>query len=511
MAKVSVVQNIANYFRNIALNAIGFERDLYQLLNDSDVSRAISLMDDNTLDVDNAIKEYNPQLHDIMHRPNKQRKDKSWYKTCKLPRALQRYINEVEVYFLLGNGITFKKEEGDDEAYKLFLDFCKKNRYSSTLRRIKRIAGSETECAKVYNLFRMEETNANGEVEQKVECKVTVVSRSKGYQLRYMFDQYGDLLAFAYGYNLKENGKTTLHWDIQTSKVLYFCKKSPIVGWSVEQYPNPTGRINVILFKQDKAWFGVEPRIARIEELDSKIGDTNNYFADPIALATADVVSSIADPNMPAKIYQVTQGGRFEYVNPPLSSELRDAEKKDLHDSALFDSLTPDLDFEKLKGAGTLTGTAIDNSMAIGYIKRDINLEIYDELVDRDINVIIGVLKELYPNMSAKLDTLVISHEFQKPFAKDNQSKWSNYVSLYAGGLVSLETAVEQLALTDAPEEEIDRIRMAAQEKLMAQDELDQEKGQELTDDAEGTKGAKELRAAIERAKKTQQQNTDIV
>ena len=60
MAKVSVVQNIANYFRNIALNAIGVERDLYQLLNDSDVSRAISLMDDNTLDVDNAIKEYSP-------------------------------------------------------------------------------------------------------------------------------------------------------------------------------------------------------------------------------------------------------------------------------------------------------------------------------------------------------------------------------------------------------------------------------------------------------------------
>ena len=52
---------------------------------------------------------------------------------------------------------------------------------------------------------------------------------------------------------------------------------------------------------------------------------------------------------------------------------------------------------------------------------------------------------------------------------------------------------------------------MAAQEKLMAQAELDQEKGQELTDDAEGTKGAKELRAAIERANKKQQQNTDIV
>ena len=117
------VLNIATLFKNVALNALGVQRDIYQLMEDKDVSRAISLMQDNETDVDNALNEYYPQHHKVMHRPNKERKNLPAYITCKLPRALQRYINEVELFFLLGNPIQWKKDSGDDEAYKLFMDF----------------------------------------------------------------------------------------------------------------------------------------------------------------------------------------------------------------------------------------------------------------------------------------------------------------------------------------------------------------------------------------------------
>lgn len=470
----SYVQNIASFFKNLTLNALGVERDLYQLIEDRDISRAIAMMDNNDVDVDNALSEYNPQLHAIMQRRNKARKDKDTYEVCKLPRALQKYINEVEVFFLLGNGITFKKEDGDDEAFKVFMDFVKETRYDAMMRKVKRLSGSETEAAKLYYIYRDDEGDG------KAKCNVVVLARSTGYSLRPLFDQFGNLIAFAYGYVLKESGKAVQHWDIQTPDMLFFCKKNKVVGWEVEQFPNPTGRINILYFKQEKAWSGAERRIARIEDLDSKIGDTNNYFADPIACATADVVESISDPDMPAKLLQMTgEKSRFEYVNPPQSSELRAEEKKDLHDSVLFDTLTPDLDFQNMRGLGTLSGTAVKNSMVLGYIKRDKNREVYDEMVDRDINVIKGVLKLQHPELEKKIDELVVSHVFNEPFAKDEQADWQALVTLYGGGLVSLETAVERLSLTDAPEEEVDRIRMAETEKMMAEQELAEEQQQQ--------------------------------
>lgn len=348
-----------------------------------------------------------------------------------------------------------EKIAGDD-AFALFMDFLKEQRFNSNMRKVKRLAGAETESAKLYHIYRDDRTN-------DVLVKTVILARSTGYQLRPLFDQYKNMTAFAYGYKLKENGKTVQHWDIQTPEFLFFCKKGNI-GWEVETYPNPTGKINVIYYHQEKAWAGAEKRINREEYLDSRIGDTNNYFSDPIAAATADVIDSMTDPNKPGKLIQLTgDRSKFEYVNPPQSSETQKTEKQDLNDSILFDTFTPDFSFDKIKGMGTLSGAAIKNAMILGYIKRDNRREIYDELVDRDKNDIIAILKYKHPDKAAALDSFVIEHEFAEPFTEDKDKTWASIGKLYQDGLCSLELAVTMLALTDAPEEEMERIRAAEQ------------------------------------------------
>lgn len=440
------------YFRNLVLNSSGVERNLYQLIQDRDVSTAISLMQNRDMEVDSALGEYNSRMHDVMKRPNKYRKGDEPYITEKLPRSRQRYINEVELFFLLGNPIKWKKKDGDDEAFMLFVDFLKKQRFDSSMRKAKRLAGAETESAKLYHIYRDDRTNER-------HVKTVVLARSEGYQLRPLFDQYRNLTAFAYGYKLKENGRTVQHWDIQTPDFIFFCHRGTI-GWEVETYQNPTGKINVVYYQQEKAWDGAEQRINREEKLDSRIGDTNNYFSDPIAAATADVIDSMTDPNKPGKLIQLTgDKSKFEYVNPPQSSETQKAEKQDLNDSILFDTFTPDFSFEKIKGLGTLSGDAIKNAMILGYIKRDNRKEIYDELVDREKNIIIAILKMLHPDKAAAFDTLDIEHEFAEPFTQDKEKTWAAIGQLYNDGICSLEQAVTMLSLTDAPEEEIERIK----------------------------------------------------
>lgn len=446
------LQQILTYFRNLALNAAGAERDLLQYIQDGDIVSAINLMQNRDDEVDVALDEYNPQTHAVMRRPNKFRKGGDAYISEKLPRTRERYINEVELFFLLGNPILWKKADGDDDAFRLFTDFLRDQRFDANMRKAKRLAGAETQSAKLYHIYRDDRTN-------EIMVRTVVLARQTGYRLRPMFDQYGNLRAFAYGYTLKERGKNILHWDIQTPDLLFYCKKAA-VGWDVQTFENPTKKINCIYYQQPKAWDGAEPRIKREEMLDSKVADTNNYFADPIASATADVIRSMADPNQIGKLIQLTGSeSKFEYINPPQNSATREAEKKDLNDSILFDTMTPDFSFDKIKGMGTLSGDAIKNAMILGYIKRDNRKEVYEELVDRERSVIISILKYLHPNMAEKLDNLVITFSFSEPFEQDRQKNWNAIASLYKSGVCSLENAVSMLALTDAPEDEIARIK----------------------------------------------------
>lgn len=86
-------------------------------------------------------------------------------------------------------------------------------------------------------------------------------------------------------------------------------------------------------------------------------------------------------------------------------------------------------------------------------------MDIYEELIARYSHIVIAVLKQLHPEMTAKLDTLKVDFEFSDLFPDKKDELWSGIGNLYSQGVISLETAVTLLSLTDAPEEEIERIK----------------------------------------------------
>jgi len=475
----SIVNHIKNYFKDVTLNSTGAVGRLYSLLRDGDVGRAVEMMKSRETDIDNAIREYNPQLHAIMRRKNKWRKGGDSYITEKLPRGRQRYINEVELFFLLAKPIKWMKREGDDDAFEIYVEYLEKMRFDAKMRKAKRLAGSELESALVYHVYQ-----EDGEF----KADLFVASRSQGYRIRTLFDQYGNMMSFALGYQLNEaDGRAHQHWDIYTKDWVFQCA-AQAAGWRVETHPNPLGKIPVAYFHQPKAWDGAEPRMEREERADSKLGDTNNYFSDPIAKASADVVDSMADPDKPGKLIQLSGSqSRFEYVQPPTDSASRLSEKKDLNDSILFDTFTPDLSFDNLKGMGTLTGAAIKNSMVLGYMKRDNRMEVYHDAVDRFRSVTLELMKLMHPDKAAAFERIEITFRFQDPFDDENQSQWPAIASLYSAGLMSLETGVQRLALTDRPDEEADRIRMAAMELQTAQAQAEAEAAGNTDNSSENT------------------------
>lgn len=450
---MNFIEAVFNLLRNKTLNSLGVERDLMKLIQDRDISRVQTLLQNRDVEVIQSIEEYNPITHKVNKRRDKMRKDKEPYKVEKLPRTRQRYINEVELFFLLGSPIKWKNNvKGTDEAFKAYNDFLQDTRFHTTMRQAKRLAGAETESAKVYHIY-----DDNG----KPGVKVLVISKSKGYILRPLFDQYENMIAFGYGYNLKEGDRTVEHFDIETPSYIFRCKKVNI-GWEVNPLVNPSGKINVIYYKQDKAWYGTQPRCDREEHIDSKAADTNNYFADPKLKATTDVIQSLADAGTVGEIIQLSSkdNSSIDYLVPPEYSSMKDSEKKDLNNSILFDSFTPDFSFENMKGMGTLSGEALKRAMTLGYIKRDNLKETYDILVDREKNLILAIMMNVtHIHLREQLAKMNITHEFAEPFNEDKEKLWASIGKLYSDGIISLDLAVNMLALTDAPQEEIERIK----------------------------------------------------
>lgn len=450
----SILNYIVDIFRGQSMNNSEVTKDLITLIQEKDISQAMEMFQNRDLEVLDAIQEYDPNLHDVMSRPNKLRKNKEPYITEKLPRRWQAYINEVALFYLLGQPIRWSKNDPDvkDKAFDAFTQFLKDTRFNTTMRQAKRLAGAETECAKLYHIYRNEETN-------KPEVKVVLLAKSLGYTLRPLFDQYGTMMAFGYGYYLKEGLNTVEHFDIQTSQFIYRCKKQD-KGWEVTTIVNPTGKINVIYYQQEKEWEGAQRRINRDEHVDSKSADTNNYFADPKAKVSADVLESLSDPDDVGEVIRCYGSDSvFEYVTPPDSVELKRFEKDILKESILNDTFTFNFSPENTKGLGTLTGEALKRAMAPSYMKRDNRKEIYEIAVDREKNLVLAIMKNVtHIELKAKLETIQIDFEFSEPFQEDIDKKWTAIGKLYNDGIVSLETAIKMLGITDKPAEEIKKI-----------------------------------------------------
>lgn len=460
----SIINYIVDLFRGQSMNGSNTSKDLITLIAEKDISQAMELFQNRDLEVLEAIKEYDPSLHDVMNRKNKLRKNKEPYVTEKLPRRWQAYINEVALFYLLGQPIRWSKNDMSvqDESFDAYIQFLKDTRFNTTMRQAKRLAGAETECAKLYHIYRNEETG-------KAEVKVVLLAKSLGYTLRPLFDQYGTMLAFGYGYYLKEGVNTVEHFDIQTPKIIYRCKKNN-KGWEVNPIVNPSGKINVIYYQQEKEWEGAQYRIKRDEYVDSKSADTVNYFADPKAKVSADVLASLSDPDNVGEVIRMHgPDSMFDYVTPPDSVEFKKFEKDILKESILNDTFTFNFSPENTKGLGTLTGEALKRAMAPSYMKRDNRKEIYEIAVDREKNLILAIMKNVtHIELRSKLEALDIDFEFSEPFQEDIDKKWAAIGKLRNDGIISLETAVKMLSIADKAEDEIRKILEEKQQNIQS-------------------------------------------
>ena len=454
--------------RSMPINSTGLRSKLICLLENGDVDTAKNMFTTRAKDADKAILQLNTSTHVIMSRPNKNREGKMDYETCKLPRPLQSIINKINNFMMFGNPLKFTLENNADEteelqdAFDAFLEFLQKVYFNERMSEAKLIAGSETESAKLYRLY------TNEDEESKIVCQV--LANSKTQRLYPMINQYDEMVAFAVGYYLQSEDDTNTieeHFDVYTKHIIYKCIKTEDVDsrWQVKSEVNYFDKIPIIYYHQEVEWNGAQERIERLENVDSRRGDTNNYFGDPYLTISREIANDrLAGPEEAGKVI-VLDGpeSKFEFVAPPDCGDNIENEQNDLFASILHDTMTPDLTYKSIMGLGTLSGEAMRRMSLPGYIKRGIRAIDYNTLIRREINLIIAImcnytyLKDSV--MRSKLQRLKIKFDYQDPFIGNIDDNAEEIASLMSAGAMSIETAVGANRFVIDKSAEVERIR----------------------------------------------------
>lgn len=479
------------------INLVGLKAKLDDLLMAGKVDDAKKMFASHAAEADAAIKECDTEQHKVMSRLDKERVNKPDYEVVKVPRALQRVINEDIAYMMFNNPLKFSIENEDKAKYKPafdeFVKFIKEIGFNEKTYEAKRKAGAETESAKLYTIY------TNEDNESKVVCQV--LANSDKYRLYPMFNQYDELVAFGIGYFLQSEDMATSveFFDVYTSKMKYRCSKntSTEVAWNVKSEENPIGKIPVIYYHQEKEWEGAQRRIERLEDVDSVHGDNSNYFGSPYMKISRDIVDDrLAGPEEQGKVIALDgPDSIFDFVTPPDGGDIVATEKADLEVSILSDTFTADRSYKAIKGMGTLSDKAMRRMNQPAYMKMGIRGITYNPLIKRDINLMKTFLIRYKFLDNSKMADLIremdLGFSYRDPFVGGIDDNSEEISKLRAANAISIETAVEMNRFVIDKEAEVERIYknieriklIEAKASLLAQKEVDGDSGNNNKDE----------------------------
>lgn len=434
-----------------------------ELIENSDIGRLQSKMTFNGARVGDALKQYDPNRHNVIYRPDKIRKGKDPKIVNKLPIPYQKEINKQATAFLFGSPIQFSNnsEKGKaDKAFEFFQQILKDTRFDSNIRTCKTIAGSETECAKLYHLY----IDEKGEI----QVLVKILAQSFGDKIYTRFDDFGRMMMFGRGYTITGlDGKDEIHFDIYTSDYIYRATQKAL-GWEVTTETNFIGKIPVLYYSQETEWNDVQRLIERREDILCKSADSNDYHTGPKLVAEGKV-EGLPDPDDPGEVIVLKSEGKVSYLTYDSAPESRLQECKDLERFIYSMTGTADISFDSIKDMSIPSGVAWEYVFMSPLIKARNHQDKYGELIDREINVIKAIMGVIRPELvsTGEMDVLDISFSFSTPMPNDLIGTLDEIQKAIDTGTMSRETAVGLNPMIKDPKEELVRLQKEDAERQL--------------------------------------------
>jgi len=401
----------------------------------------------------------------------------------RIPFAFQKKIVKTATAFEVGESVTLTPNAPGtlaDEIFRLW----KINRMDNKIQTLVETVKSETESAINFYIDKIDPTTQFNRVlgPNKVqEIKCTVFTSKGGIMAPY-FDEYGDMKAFTWMYVRKIGDKdVTFTWVFTDTTVYRYSnatgKTQPIAATETLKPIEPHGftKIPIVYLSQDRPeWYDVQDMIDRYETSFSKLGASNDYDGHPYMKIFGEVKAMpkrgddgklfrfdmVEDP----KTGEVTHGDA-EFMTSDTAGERVKLELEKLESLIYSMTNTPKLSLDDLKGLGAVSGVAMRLMFLDAIIKAKLNEGFNRTFVERILNVLIsGIVNTTVVAYKAQAENLLFEVEFNSILPNDIKEIIDNMVAAKGAGLVSQETAVNKIGLTDDTDAELARIKKDKEE-----------------------------------------------
>jgi SPP1 family phage portal protein len=387
-------------------------------------------------------------------------------KVARIKLALQKLIIKRAVAFLFGNPVAYNanpkgaNQEMVVKALKRILHDVKSN---SLNRKIARATFGFKECAELW--YPVEKDNNNYGFKSKFKLRCSLFSPAFGDTLYPYFDETGDMTAFSREFSRTELGnveKSVDYFETYTDEEHWLWKRGTNGFDVVDGYPKPVaiGKIPVVYAHQDEfETQDVDSLIDRLETLLSNFADTNDYHAAPKIFIKGEL-KGFSKKGESGAIIEGEDGSDAKYLawqNAPESVKL---EIETLLRMIYTMTQTPDISFDSVKGLGAISGIALKLLFMDAHLKVQDKLEIFDEYLQRRVNVIKAFIGQFNTALESECDEMEIEPEVT-PYMLTSEIDELNYWMTANGNkpVVSQEESVEKAGISKNPKDTYAKIQ----------------------------------------------------
>ena len=412
--------------------------------------------------INKAIKQYNPELHDV--RDPTVRRDKKLESgrsapVTRISLPIQKKIVLTAVTMLGSPTLECTPKEGiETQLFDAVKQVGEDNKLDYQFKKIAKRVMSELHCAELWYLKGSEEG-------KKLKMRLLhytydPVSRTGGDSLYPVFDVYGDMIAFGRGYKIKANDKTTDYFEIYTAEKFYYFKREELGGWVSDDkevdgviingaagIKNPFGKIPVIFAQQEvPEWYDVQQAIDRLEKKISNHADTNDRFDSPILLTKGEFKGFALEKDDTGKLLEAVDQADASYLtwdNAPASMKIEiDNLLTFIHEF----THTPRLTFETLATKGIdLSGVALKMLFLDAHMKAADKEDIFGEYIQRRVNFLKSAICTLQSTLKGAIN-LPIKPKFTYFLPKNIPETVNIITTAVQGKVLSKKTGARLIA-----------------------------------------------------------------
>lgn len=440
-------------------------------------------------DVDKAKKALDPKLHDIndpILRPDKRVKvdtpasddnttnvldlgeSNTSYRIERVARvavALQKLIINRAVAFCFGNPVAYHaspESEQEEQVMHAFKRILHDNKTNSLNRKIARAIFGFKECAELWYVQAKDSDHKTYGFPAKSKLRCRLLSPAFGDTLYPYFDETGDLVAFSRSFaRVQSDGARQDYFETYTDNAHYLWVNSSSGYQLADGFPkaNPIGKIPIVYgYQAQLETEDVDGLIDRLEKLLSNFADTNDYHASPKIFTTGNILG-FAKKGEAGGIIEGEEGATAQYLSWQHAPESVRLEIDKLLSLIYTITQTPDISFDSVKGLGAISGVALKLLFMDAHLKVQDKREIFDEYLQRRVNIIKAYIGQLNTQLEQTADELEIEPEIT-PYILTSELDEIN-MWLAANGnkpLVSQRASVKGANLTQDPDRDFEQI-----------------------------------------------------